>query len=341
VRDLLVKGVVADRTIKFLFGFDPAKLVLGGIGDALKGTLGGFLQKGGSPANPLFVVDISGGAGGVGGAAGGAAGGIGSKIASVLPVATIVASAAAVAVTWLKVNDNSTRQAKGLALQLDDGIRVKTPAELQHALDGVNQGIHDISSNPLNVLVSGEALTTLNDMKAKLTAAISNQKGGRDVALPGGKTAMQDTYHPKGQGGIGLMSGGPSSWSAAAARTNDDISDIKRNISHLKDLRDDFRSQGDTHSARKITGKIADMKDRLAAAQASSTRANAAAVQKNAASTAAAIARNKPIITTIVSTIVNVAAGTVTKSITSQSRVGKAGGSSSSGGMSPYFKNQS
>lgn len=50
VRDLIVKGIVADRTIKFLFGFDPIKA----IGGALFGN-SGFLSRGSSPANPLFV----------------------------------------------------------------------------------------------------------------------------------------------------------------------------------------------------------------------------------------------------------------------------------------------
>lgn len=65
-RDLLVKGFVADRTIKFLFGVSPGKLVLDLLAPKLLGSL---FQRGSSPANPMFV---SGGGIGLPGAAGGA-----------------------------------------------------------------------------------------------------------------------------------------------------------------------------------------------------------------------------------------------------------------------------
>lgn len=62
LRDLIVKGYIADRTVKFLFGFDaPAA-----IGKALFG--GSFFARGSSPANPMYV---SGGGMGVAGAGGG------------------------------------------------------------------------------------------------------------------------------------------------------------------------------------------------------------------------------------------------------------------------------
>jgi hypothetical protein len=63
-RDLLLKGFVADRTVKFLFGFDPIKAVLGGAG--------GLFSRGSSPANPLYVTGTGiGGLPGGGGSGGG------------------------------------------------------------------------------------------------------------------------------------------------------------------------------------------------------------------------------------------------------------------------------
>jgi len=84
-RDLLVKGIVADRTVKFLFGFSPVET-------ALKGLTGGLLQRG-TPFNPMFVKVIGGLPGG--GPPGGpgnllpAAGGLSLPFlaATVLPIA--------------------------------------------------------------------------------------------------------------------------------------------------------------------------------------------------------------------------------------------------------------
>ncbi len=75
LREILLKGFVADRTIKFLFGFSPIKIVTefaaGAISRGLGGVLGSFLGRGGSPATPMFVADVTG-KGGLGAAAGGA-----------------------------------------------------------------------------------------------------------------------------------------------------------------------------------------------------------------------------------------------------------------------------
>lgn len=98
LRDLLVTGLVADKTIKFLFGFDPAAALF-------KGATG-LLQRGGTPANPLFVTDVAGdltkgGVPGVGGVAG-------------LSLATIgVIVAAAAASTYAFVNTYHGPQAMG------------------------------------------------------------------------------------------------------------------------------------------------------------------------------------------------------------------------------------
>lgn len=75
MRDLLVKGLVADRTIKFLFGFSPIKFAT----DALGGLVGKLFQRGSTPLNPLFVSNVGGLP--VGGLpTGGLPGGIGGSI---------------------------------------------------------------------------------------------------------------------------------------------------------------------------------------------------------------------------------------------------------------------
>jgi hypothetical protein len=69
LRDLLVKGFVADRVIKFLFGFSVEDIV-GNVAKGMLSSMGSMLAQTvlgrGSPANPMFVVDESGG-GGAGG----------------------------------------------------------------------------------------------------------------------------------------------------------------------------------------------------------------------------------------------------------------------------------
>ena len=72
LRELITKGVIADRTIKFLFGMSPIHFVLdtaeSAIGKAISSALGGsgFFGRG-SIANPMIVKDISGILGGAGG----------------------------------------------------------------------------------------------------------------------------------------------------------------------------------------------------------------------------------------------------------------------------------
>ncbi len=87
-RDLIVKGVVAEKAVKFLFGVSPASLVK----DALGGAAGQFFQRG-SPANPMWVASAEGGIPGVGGAAGKGGGLLGTAL-KVLPFVAIGAAIA-------------------------------------------------------------------------------------------------------------------------------------------------------------------------------------------------------------------------------------------------------
>ncbi|HXI79995.1 MAG TPA: hypothetical protein VNM34_04165, partial [Verrucomicrobiae bacterium] len=84
LRDLLVKGFIADKAVKFLFGFSPIKFAT----DALGGLAKSFFGRGGNPAMPLFVADVTGGLGrgAAGGAAGGAGGLIKSGVQFILPI---------------------------------------------------------------------------------------------------------------------------------------------------------------------------------------------------------------------------------------------------------------
>jgi len=80
LRDLLLTGFIANKTVKFLFGFSAVDLVKGLAG--LAGGLGKMIfQRGNSPLTPLFVADVTGG-GGAGGVLG-----MGEKVLGGLTVA--------------------------------------------------------------------------------------------------------------------------------------------------------------------------------------------------------------------------------------------------------------
>lgn len=58
VRQMLLGGFVANKAIKIVFGFDPIRIVEGGIGSALKGALSGLFSRGGSPVTPMWVRQV-------------------------------------------------------------------------------------------------------------------------------------------------------------------------------------------------------------------------------------------------------------------------------------------
>ena len=98
LQDLLVTGLVADRTIKYLFGFSVTGVAGDLVGGLVKDGLGAILGKlglarGSSPANPIYVSGGIGGTGatgapGAGGGIGGAASKIGRAV-SILGAVTI------------------------------------------------------------------------------------------------------------------------------------------------------------------------------------------------------------------------------------------------------------
>lgn len=98
LQDLLVTGIAADRTIKYLFGFSVTGVAGDLVGGLVKDGLGAILGKlglarGSSPANPIYVSGGIGGTGatgapGAGGGIGGAASKIGRAV-SILGAVTI------------------------------------------------------------------------------------------------------------------------------------------------------------------------------------------------------------------------------------------------------------
>lgn len=108
LRDLLVKGFVADRTIKFLFGFSLTDVLKGGL-KTLLGGMGGIFARGGSPAAPMYVSDVGGGLGGAG--AGAAGRGMGLLGKAALAVEVVGLSAAVLQTVQGFMSDRAAEQA--------------------------------------------------------------------------------------------------------------------------------------------------------------------------------------------------------------------------------------
>jgi hypothetical protein len=109
-RDLLVTGIATDRTIKFLFGFDPIKLGAGLLGKGFDQ----FASRGSSPANPVFVAGVGLGGGGLSGGGGGLLGSIFKVAAAGAAVGAVGAfvieqSKSPAAVAYNAMGGNGTR----------------------------------------------------------------------------------------------------------------------------------------------------------------------------------------------------------------------------------------
>lgn len=140
-----------------------------------KGLLGQFFQRG-SPANPMFVVSEGGGLGGAAGAAG-AGGGIGA-----LGKTALLAEGVVLLDLVNQVKDNISaglgQQAQQVGSNLTTNLErnPQTIGTLSTQLDAINTGIDRIESNPLNVLVGGQALDELKSMRTQVTNALDKAK---------------------------------------------------------------------------------------------------------------------------------------------------------------------
>jgi TP901 family phage tail tape measure protein len=165
-----------------LTGWGLNKLTGGAVIDFGKLAFDQFAGRGSSPANPVWVAGA--GLGGKGGAlpAGGGAG-LAGKLGGAISVAAIVAGVAGVIQTQQEQSGASTAHAAEIKAGLDSSIAGKTLPELKSALAAVDSGISRLESNPLHALVQGEALTTLQTMRADLNAQIAKEEGHASAAL--------------------------------------------------------------------------------------------------------------------------------------------------------------
>ncbi len=221
-------------------GWGLNKLTGGALTGALTGFVGNiaksFLQSIGLMKINAAVVQVSGPVAGTPTGAGGATGKVTTGLSLLSKVALVgetVGLVFAVNEVRQSISDASTVQATGLQSQTAQFIASQPKlADLKTALAGVNQGIHDLEFNPLNVLVQGEALEKLRGMRADLEKAIENN--GRPAINPQGGAGTQpfgpftDTQIAKAAADLATAAAGIQT--AAAQRDAETSSSIQQLI---------------------------------------------------------------------------------------------------------------
>jgi len=159
LRQLLITGLVANKALKMTIGFDPL--------DLTRKAVTGLFSRGGSPATPMYTKEV--GLPGVGGGA--AAVGGGGKLGTALGLIGMVAAPLAVIAAQQEIQSRTNEQAKGLH---EDSIRwlrgMPSASDLDRGLSAVDQGLRDIRSNPLHVLVQGDAIARLEALRQAIVA---------------------------------------------------------------------------------------------------------------------------------------------------------------------------
>jgi TP901 family phage tail tape measure protein len=170
-------------------GFNPvgftrenfvSQLVKGVLGGLAVGAGGAFLdqavQEG--PSSVGVAEGIAGGALTIGGA-----GVIGSAI-GLGPLGVAIGSALAVYQTQQGVSAQSSAQAAGVGATLNESLaQGSSLADLTTKLDALNTGIRGIESNPLNVLIAGDALEQLKGMRSQVEAQLALQQTNVGLSL--------------------------------------------------------------------------------------------------------------------------------------------------------------
>lgn len=172
VRDLLVKGVVAERTIKFLFGIsvtDVAKDLFSGLG---KGVFGQFLGRG-SPANPMWVQSV-GGVGGSSNVPGVVPTGGLSLLSKVFLVGEAIGLVLAVKSVADAVGAGSLAQARDIHQTLTDSLAgPQTADQLKIKLDAIDTGLDRLPRDPIGKAIFQSSIDELQAMRADVVAAIN------------------------------------------------------------------------------------------------------------------------------------------------------------------------
>ncbi len=157
-------------------GWGLNKLTGGALSGVVSGLAGGLIK--GVLGMNAGVVNINAAmVNGGGGIPGGPAAAGGGLLAAALPWAVIGASIAAPIIAALKISADNSGIAQGVRETAEVYIKQNpTTAQLQSSLNAVDQGINDIQANPLNVLVSGDALEQLRATRVAIQTKLDAQR---------------------------------------------------------------------------------------------------------------------------------------------------------------------
>ena len=189
LQQLLIGGLVANKVIKFTFGFsglDILKTVLGG-------GIGGVLGRGGSPANPVWVASVGGGGpGGVPGVPGGGlsalgvAGAVGGGLAIGAAFKILVQDPQFDAATKRIINDARAQLA-----------RRQTVGQLTTARNALQTGINELNALPGGSTLYAGQIEAFQKLLALYNAAISKATKDAMGTLVMGTT--KDKERPRNQ----------------------------------------------------------------------------------------------------------------------------------------------
>lgn len=216
LQDLLVTGIAADRTIKYLFGFSVTGVAGDLVGGLVKDGLGAImgklgLSRGSSPANPIYV---SGGIGGGGaqGAPGAVGGGTGlasklGRAVSILGAVTIAGTSIAALAEQFGIFQQQVAQDQAALQEKADAAAQQTAEQALGNLKNLNaklgdlQGLDRILGDTFGGKQQADALENLSHAIAsngklnasQVTDAIATLKEAQRQALARGNQKVADS----------------------------------------------------------------------------------------------------------------------------------------------------
>ena len=154
LQDLLITGLVADRTVKYLFGFSVTGVAADIVGGVVKDGIGAVLGKlgltrGSSPANPIYVAGTGmGGGGATGGTvAGGGRPGIMGKLGSavsILGAVTIAGGSIAALAEQFGIFQQTVADSQASLQEKADAARDQTADAALANLRSMNRKLNDV-----------------------------------------------------------------------------------------------------------------------------------------------------------------------------------------------------
>ncbi len=311
-------GPIKEATAGFLvLNKLSGGLVATGAGNVLSGLLSALARSGASKlpgvgslfAQPVFVTNFPPGfgAGGPGGLPT-KTGGLG-LLSKVFLVGEAIGLAALVLDVRQGIADGNTKASEDLKAQTSAYLAQQpSKSDLLNSLAAVNNGISEITNNPLNVFVQGDALDNLKKIRGDIQAKLAKTPGwgaGPDVYGP---PTPKPVYGPP---------------DIRARLSGAQFAAVEGALSRGRSM--GFHPKGIDAALATLARSQARMAAAVAAADAS--RASTAAIQFRASERLLQVTLKPPQVTVNV----NVTASQVTKSIVIQNRYGEIGGSRNNG----------